>query len=143
MGFSEQFNFHPTIYVSARSRVDMLPLCLEASGYVCISSLCIHAKEVFHIEDKWGVLTTLPEASFQVLTLFLLLFHQEALLCQLFLLIEGVSVPDTHVVNNVCPSLPEVADQQISHLLIHIFCRRWIFRKGPLKLGLDFPRGAN
>ena len=30
---------------------------------------------------------------------------------------EGVSVHDMHVVNNVCPSMPEAVDQQVYLLL--------------------------
>ena len=59
----------------------------------------------------------LPETILQVLMLRILLLHLEALLRRLFLVGEGINVHDTHVMNTVCPSLPEVAGQQISLLL--------------------------
>ena len=83
------------------------------TGYEFKCSLHLHAKETVHRDNIWGEGATLPEASLQVLTLFFFPHHQEALLWRLFTVGEGVSVHDTHVMNTVCTSLPEVVDKQI------------------------------
>ena len=53
---------------------------------------------------------TLAEEIFQLVLLILHLYHPKKLLQQTVRLEEGVSVYEMHVVNTVCPSLPEVAD---------------------------------
>ena len=72
---------------------------------------------------------TLLEASLQVLTLFLLLRHYEALLWRPVLVREGGSVHDMHVVNTVCPYLPEFVDQHISIIIGRLFISMWVLRR--------------
>ena len=65
-------------------------------------------------EIKNGVeVAALLEASLHVflLLLFILIRYLEGILRRLVQVGEGVSVHVTHVVNTVCPSLSEVADQ--------------------------------
>ena len=42
---------------------------------------------------------------------------------------DGVSVHGTHVINTVCPYLPEVVDHQVSLLLKIIQIHGWIVEK--------------
>ena len=60
---------------------------------------------------------TLLEASLQIHLLFPPFCLVEAFLRLLLLISEGVSVRDTHVVNTVCPLLPEVSDKKVALLL--------------------------
>ena len=61
-----------------------------------------------------------------MLILIPLLCHLDKLLGQLVPMREGVSVHDSHVVNNVCPSLTEVANQKVSLILIILQHPVWI-----------------
>ena len=63
----------------------------------------------------------LLEASLQVFLIIILICRMEALLWRLVILGESVSVYNKHVLNIVFISLSEVADQQISRMLRHIF----------------------
>ena len=76
VGCSDQWYCHPTLYIAARPRVGMFPLCRKAAGYTLRRSLRLHAKEAIHQDDKWGEVATLPEARLQVLAIFLLLRQQ-------------------------------------------------------------------
>ena len=71
----------------------------------------------------------LPESRLQVHCLLLLLFCLETLLRRLVPVGEGFSVHDKHVVNTVCPYIPEVADQQVSLMLKFLQSHRLIVVK--------------
>ena len=45
---------HPTLYVAARSRVGLLPLCCDAAVYAFKRSLRLHIEEAIHRYDEWG-----------------------------------------------------------------------------------------
>ena len=141
-GCSDQCNCHPTIYSAAHPQVGMNTLRCEASGYAFKSILRLHSDDAVDRDDEWVEVTTLKEASLQVLTLFLLLHRHEALLRRLFLLGEDVGIHNAHVVNTVRPSLPEVADQQISLLLGRLFFNRWVLGEGPFRMVLSLLYGA-
>ena len=142
MGCSDQCTFRPYLYVTARPQVVLLPLHCEVDVYAFKHIPILHAKEAVHRYNRWVEVATLLESILQVITIFLLLCCQKALLRQLVLVIEVISVHNTHVVNNVCHSLPEVANKHISLLLGHIVCNRCIIGKGPLRLVPALPHGA-
>ena len=85
---------------------------------------------------------TLPEASIQVISIFLIFYRQEALLRRLIMTRESVSVHCTNVVNTVLTSLIEVADQQIPPLFGILLGCRLIFGKGPCWMDLSIPHGT-
>ena len=60
---------------------------------------------------------TLLEERLRIILLLLPLSHLKILLWILVPVVEGISVHNTHVVNNVHPSLSEVADDKVSPLL--------------------------
>ena len=95
----------------------MFPLHCDATGYEFKRILHIHAEEDFHRDDGGGELAMLLQAILQVFLLLLLLRRMETLPRRLVSVREGFSVHCTHVVNNVRPSMPEVADQQVFLLL--------------------------
>ena len=117
----------------------MFPLHREVSGYAFKRSLRLHTKEAVQEDDKWGEVELLQEAIIQVLTLFLFLGCQEAILWILVMGREGISVHGVYVVNTVQPYLSEVAVQQIFLLLGILFYSRCIVGKGALRLGLALP----
>ena len=92
VGCSDQCNYYPTIYLAARPRVGLFQLHRGAVGYAFKSRPRLHTEEAIYRYNKWGEVVALPEASLQVLTIFLLLRRQEALLRPLVLVREGVSV---------------------------------------------------
>ena len=57
------------------------------------------------------------EAGLQIIPLFLFLCCQEKYIWRLFMVGEGISIHDTHVVNTVSPSQTEVADKELPLLL--------------------------
>ena len=75
----------------------------------------------------------------QVILIIFLLCCLETLLRIIFLVREGFSVHDTHVVNTVRPSLPDVADQKVSLLLVIIQRHGCIFEILLPRLGLSIP----
>ena len=74
-------------------------------------SLCLHDNDVVHIDEKRREVVALTEASLQSLPLMLPFSRLEALFKRLVLVREGVIIHDTHGVNTLLPSLPEVAYQ--------------------------------
>ena len=113
-----------TIHASTRLWVGLFKFCCEENGYAFKPSLHLHTKEAFHRDNKGGEVADFPEAIILVILLLLILRRLETLIWWLVPMGEGVSVHDMHVVNTVCPSLPEVADQQV-YLLIQIDQSRW------------------
>ena len=129
VGCSKNCYFHPTIYVAARPRVGLLPICREAAGYAFNRSPRLHAEDAIHRDNQGVEAVTLLEESLQVLPLLLLLRRLEEIIWRLVLVGEGVSVHDTDVINTVRPYISEVAYQQISLLLQRLIFHSWIVEK--------------
>ena len=110
MGCLEQGGGHPTLNVALRPQIGLLPFRCEADGNTFKRSLHFQAKEIIHKNDEWLEVAMLLEARLHILLPILLLFRLKTLLWQLVPVREGVCVHDTHVVNTVYPSLPEVVD---------------------------------
>ena len=129
MGCFDQCYCCPTIYIAVRTKVEVFTLHCEAYGCAFKRSLRLHSKEAIHRDVKGGGVGTLTEEILQVFLFLLLLRCLEVLLQKLFLVGEGVSVHNTHVVINFSLSLPESVDQQISRLVLRIFCHRQVVDK--------------
>ena len=139
VGWSGQSYCNPILYVDARPRVGLFPLSREADGYTFNSSLRLHAKEAVHRYDEGGEVVAFLEAGLQIFLLLLFLYHMENFIGWLFTVVEGFSVHNKHVVNNVYPSLPDIVDQKISLLLWCLFIRSRIVEKGPCRMGIYLP----
>ena len=70
VGCSDQRNFRPTLYITARSQLVLLPIFRKAVGYAFKRSLYLYTKE----------------SSLQILKLVLFLVHQDALLWKIVLM---------------------------------------------------------
>ena len=68
----DQCNGHPTICVSSRLQVGLLPIIREVAGYTFKHSLQLHTKEFSQRYDEWGEIAMLTEAILRVLSIFLL-----------------------------------------------------------------------
>ena len=122
MGSAQQSDCNPTLDLSTRLRVGLLPLGGQATGYPFQGSRYLHPQQPFHRGDKGGEVLTLLEESLQI-HLFLPLFRLVVeLLWILQLVCEGVSVHDMHVVNTVVPLLPEFPDKNVSLLFPDLWC---------------------
>ena len=95
----------------------MFPIRREAAGYAFKRSLRLHAQNAVHQEYGGGYISALLETTLQVLIIFLPLCHLETLIWRLVTVGEGISVPDTHIMNTILTSMAEVAYQQVSLLL--------------------------
>ena len=116
MSGAHQGDCNPTLDVSTRLWVGLLPLGGQVTGYPFQGSRRLHPQKPVNRGDKGGEVPTLLEASLQI-HLFLPLFCLvEAFIRRLWLISEGVSVHNTHVVNTVSPLLPEVQDQNAALL---------------------------
>ena len=121
VGSMDQSDVYPTLDVATYLQVRLLPFCCEAAGYVFKPILCFHAREAIHLHDKGAEVTAFMEAGIQILLLCLLLCLLKTLFWWLFTVIEGISVHNMHVINNVRYYLTEVTDEKASILL-------WVFR---------------
>ena len=121
MGGAHQSDCNPTLDVSIRLWVGLLPLGGHSTGYPFQVSRRLHPHQPVHRGDKGGEVPTLLEASLQIHLFLPLLRLVEAFLQLLQLICEGVSVHNTHVVNTVGPLLPEVPDKKVALL----FCDLW------------------
>ena len=95
----------------------MFPLRRESDGYAFKRSLRLQSEEAVHKYDKGVEVAMLPYTRLQLFTLLLLILRLEALILQLVLVVEGIIVHDTHVVNTISPYLSEVVYQHIPLLL--------------------------
>ena len=95
----------------------MFPLHCESDGYAFKRSLRLHSEETAHRNEKGVEVAMLPDTRLQLCTLLLLILRLEALILQLVMVVEGIIVHDTHVVNTISPYLSEVVYQHIPLLL--------------------------
>ena len=118
MGFSEQYDTHPTLAVSAHPLVGLLPFRRNTAGYVFKCILRLHAEEAIHRHNKGGKVTTFMDSGLQIL--LLLLLRLKTLLWLHVPVRDGISVHNTHVFNAFSPSLPEVMDEKVFLLILVI-----------------------
>ena len=121
MSGAHQGNCNPTLDVSTRLRLGLPPLGGQVTGYPFQGSRCLHPQQPIHQGYKEVEVSTLLEASHQVHLLLSPFGLVEALLRRLAYIRQGISVHDTHVVNTVCPLLPEVLDKKVAFLFRDIW----------------------
>ena len=110
MSGAHQGDGNPTLEVSTRLLVGLPPLGGQATGYPFQGVRRLHPQQPVHRGNKGREVSTFLEAGLQVHLLLPPFFLVEALLRRLSCMRQGVIVHDTHVVNIVCPLLPEVPD---------------------------------
>ena len=125
MGGTHQSDCNPTLDVFTRLRLGLLPLGGQTNGYPFQVSRRLHPQKPVHRGEKGGEVLTLLEASLQIHLFLTLLCLMEALLRLLHLVCECISAHDTHVVNTVCPLLPEFPDKKVP-LLFRDLWRCWM-----------------
>ena len=142
---AHQGDWNPTLDVSTRIWVGLLPLGGQATGYPFQGSRCLHLQQPVHRGNKGGELPMLLEASLQIHLFLPFLRLVETFLRRLCLISEGVSVHDTHVMNTVDSLLPEVLDKKASLLFRDLWScyllTGFIF-VGPDRRELRPPHGA-
>ena len=140
-GGTDQCDGHPNLDVAAHPRVGLLPFRREADGYAFKRSLCLHTEKAIHRHGKGVEGTMLLEARLHII--LLLLWLMKTLIRWLFPVREGIGVYDTHVVNNIRPSLSDVTDEKV-YLLLRVFCSLWwIVGKVYHRMGLSLSHVMN
>ena len=92
--------------------------------------------------DKEVEVKMLLETELHILIILILLRRLKTHLWWIVPVIEVISVHDTHVVNTVSPSMPDITDDKVS-LLIRVIRRPWwIFGRGFCRLGLYLSYGT-
>ena len=102
---------NPTLDVTVHPRVGFPPLCGQATGYPFQGSRRLYTQQSIHQGNKGGEVPELLEACLQVYLLLCPFRLLQALLRLLPRIGLGISIHDTHVVNNFSPILLEVTDQ--------------------------------
>ena len=120
MGFTDQVGGHPTLSLATRPQIWLILFRCEVASCLFRRSLCLHVEDSIHQNNGEVEFTTLLKARLQILLLLLPLSRMKTLLQRLAPVVEGVIFHDTHVVNTVSPSLPEVGDE--NSLLLLFFC---------------------
>ena len=140
-----QSDGNPNLDITARHRVGLPALCVQATRYPLRGSHHLHTQLSIQQGKKGGEVPVLLEACLQVYSLLCPLRLLQVLLQGLRLVGLDISVHDMHVVNTVSPIQSEVTDQEVS-LLFCGLCRWHIFPVGrtcgPGRLSLKTLHGA-